>query len=68
MKRFMGGWTLAIKSIGLVSQFPAYIPCRSLLRIESVLLSLLACGWAKKVLLCTSHAVARIFSRKDLTP
>jgi hypothetical protein len=61
IRRFMGTWTLVIKSLGLVSQFTGIFRVQTLI-LSSVLQLHLECGLAKKALSYMLHAVAQIFS------
>lgn len=60
IKRFMGSWTLAIKSLGLVSQLA--ILCLHSFDCISALLLLQECGSAKRALLYMLHAVVQVSS------
>jgi hypothetical protein len=61
IRRFMGTWTLVIKSLGLVRKFTGNFRVQVLI-LCSVLQLHLGCGWAKRVLWYMLHAVAQIFS------
>jgi hypothetical protein len=56
IRRFMGTWTLAIKSLGLVSQYVKILSCYDLdYRSASQLHR--GCGWGKKDHLYMLHVV-----------
>jgi hypothetical protein len=61
IRRFMGTWTLVIKSLGLASQPLAEIYIESNSDYHSALQLHPECGWVKKALLYTLSAVVQIF-------
>ena len=61
IRKFMGTWTLVIKSVGLVSAPSSQSNPAVTDTTSSALPWLLASGWARKAPLCMLRVVARIY-------